>query len=282
MEICDCHNDFFGELAPNNLQPYIDQCNSCGVKFLSGAFWTTKKRGDINEEIRLRLSKISNPKCFALHIEDLGFVDCENKLKKLIDLKPFSCSLTWNFDNQFAGGSYGENGLSKEGKNLIKILEKNNIIFDRAHLNKKSFFDGNIVSHKPPYISHSGFCFVCDDKRNLDDEQIDFVVKNDGFVGMFFYDKLSMKKNQNLRDFSVENVANNLVRFIDKFGCDNIGIGSDFFGIENPPKNLENYMHFSNLISQLKMLGMNQENVEKIYYKNFQHFLLKFGFSNML
>lgn len=278
MKICDCHNDFFGELKKDELQKYIKECQNAGVQFLSGAYWTTKKECEILEDIALRKAEINQSKCFALHIEDLGFIRDEIELEKLIKLKPFSCSLTWNFDNKFAGGSHGEQGLTKLGENMIKKLEDNHILFDLAHLNKKSFFDAQNTSKNPPYISHTGFCSVCDDKRNVDKSQIDFVVKNNGFIGMFFYDKLSMAKDADKASFSVKNIAENYVRFVDSFGCENIGLGSDFFGIDNSPKNLENYSQFQNLINELKNLGMSGEEVDKIFYKNFQNFLSKCKF----
>lgn len=278
MKICDCHNDFFGELKKDELQNYIDTCQNAGVQFLSGSYWTTKKECKILEDIALRRAGINEPKCFALHIEDLGFIRDENELEKLIKLKPFSCSLTWNFDNKFAGGSHGEQGLTKLGENVIKELENNHILFDLAHLNKKSFFEAQNISKNTPYISHTGFCFVRDDKRNVDKSQIDFVVKNNGFIGMFFYDKLSMAKDADKSRFSAKNIAENYARFVDMFGCENIGFGSDFYGIENPPKNLENYSHFQNLIFELENLGMSGEEIDKIFYKNFQNFLSKCKF----
>lgn len=278
MKICDCHNDFFGELKKDELQKYIDTCQNAGVQFLSGSYWTTKKECEILEDIAMRKAGINEPKCFALHIEDLGFIRDEIELEQLIKLKPFSCSLTWNFDNKFAGGSHGEQGLTKLGENVIKKLENNHILFDLAHLNKKSFFEAQNISKNPPYISHAGFCFVRDDKRNVDKSQIDFVVKNNGFIGMFFYDKLSMAKNTDLARFSVKNIAENYARFVDSFGCENIGFGSDFYGIDNPPKNLEDYSQFQNLTNELENLGMSGEEIDKIFYKNFQNFLSKCKF----
>lgn len=278
MKICDCHNDFFGELKKDELQNYINTCQNAGVQFLSGSYWTTKKECEILKDIALRKAGINEPECFALHIEDLGFIRDENELEKLIKLKPFSCSLTWNFDNKFAGGSHGEQELTKLGENVIKKLENNHILFDLAHLNKKSFFEAQNISKNPPYISHTGFCFVCDDERNVDKSQIDFVVKNNGFIGMFFYDKLSMAKDADKSSFSVKNIAENYARFVDSFGCENIGFGSDFYGIENPPKNLENYSQFQNLIFELENLGMSGKDIDKIFYKNFQNFLSKCKF----
>ena len=278
MRICDCHNDFFGELKKEELQDYITACQKAGVRFLSGSFWTTKKQGDILHEIASRKDAIKHGKCFALHIEDLGFIRDEIELEKLIKTNPFSCSLTWNFDNKFAGGSHGEQGLTKLGENVIKKLENNHILFDSAHLNKKSFFDAQNISKNPPYISHTGFCFIRDDKRNLDEEQIKFIVRNKGFIGLFFYDKLSMAKDADKSCFSVKNIAENYVRFVDKFGCENIGVGSDFYGISNPPKNLKNYSQFQNLIYELENLGMSVGEMDKIFYKNFQNFLSKCKF----
>lgn len=273
MNICDCHNDFFGELDKEDLQEYVDTCANAGVSFLSGSYWTTKKDCDIFEDIRARKERIVDPKSFVLHIEDLGFLKDEQDTGMLLKIKPFSCSLTWNFDNNFAGGSYGKNNLTKNGEKLIKKLQKNNILIDLAHLNKKSFYDVANFIEKPPYISHTGFCFVRDDKRNLDDEQIRFIVENDGFLGMFFYDKLNAKTDAIKNDFSVKNIAKNIADFIECFGNNNLGIGSDFFGIENPPKNLENYKHFQNLHEELKLLGLSENDISKIFCDNFQTYL---------
>lgn len=273
MNICDCHNDFFGELDKEHLQEYVNTCENSGVSFLSGSYWTTKKDWDIFEDIRARKKKIADQKSFVLHIEDLGFLKDEQDIEKLLKINPFSCSLTWNFDNDFAGGSYGENKLTKKGEKLIKNLQKNNILIDFAHLNKKSFFDVANLIEKPPYISHTGFCFVRDDKRNLDDEQIRFIVENNGFLGMFFYDKLNAKTDAIKNDFSVKNIAKNIAGFVERFGNNNLGIGSDFFGIEAPPKNLENYKHFQNLHDELKVLGMSENDISKIFCDNFQTYL---------
>lgn len=275
MNICDCHNDFFGEQEAGDLQGYIDSCANCGVSFLSGSYWTTKKTCDMFFDIELRQKKIVDPKCFVLHIEDLGFLKDENDVERLKLLKPFSCSLTWNFDNVFAGGSYGDKNLTKKGENLIKNLQKSNILIDFAHLNKKSFFDVANKIDQPPYVSHTGFCFVSDDKRNLDEEQIEFVVKNNGFVGMFFYDKLNVKNDVGTAKFCVEHIAQNIAEFVDRFGGDNLGIGSDFFGIDRPPKNLENYGDFNNLKTELNNLGMKDFEIDKIFCKNFQTYLKK-------
>lgn len=273
MNICDCHNDFFGEKKEADLQTYVDACAKSGVCFLSGSYWTTKKQGDIISDICARKQKISDPKCFVLHVEDLGFLKDENDIGRLIETKPFSCSLTWNFDNEFAGGSYGMQKLTKKGENLIKKLKKNNILIDFAHLSKKSFFDVAKIVEQPPYVSHTGFCFVREDKRNLDDEQIKFVVKNNGFVGMFFYDKLTTKNDIEKARYSVGNIAQNIAEFVDRFGGDNLGIGSDFFGVETKPTNLDDYDDFVNLENELKKLGMQKIDIDKIFSHNFQSFL---------
>ena len=41
---------------------------------------------------------------FDFAVEDMGFYD-ERDEEKLLSLNPLYCSLTWNFDNRFAGGA---------------------------------------------------------------------------------------------------------------------------------------------------------------------------------
>ena len=76
---------------------------------------------------------------FFLSVEDLGFIKTEQDLKKLIDLRPISVTLTWNEANQFAGGANSNKKLTKLGIETIKLLEEKDVLIDTAHLSRKSF-----------------------------------------------------------------------------------------------------------------------------------------------
>ena len=103
----------------------------------------------------------------------------------------------------------------------------------------------------------------------MTDKQVETIVKSNGFIGLFFFDRC-VKIG---KDFSVFDIVENLKYFANRWGFDNIGIGSDFYGIENYPNGLENYCDFLNLTQALMDAGFNKEQIEKLYHKNFEEFL---------
>ncbi len=272
--ICDTHNDFLTELEIDKIPEYVKTCKKQNVKTICASYWSSKKdKNSIFDDIknRFEIATIFAPE-YLLHIEDLWFVQNKKDLQKLIDLRPFSCSLTWNGENDLAGGIGSSKALSKFGKECVLTLFKNNILIDTAHLNQKSFLQVTNILPKNIYCSHTGFCGIKNHNRNLTDEQISKIVKSDGFVGLFFFDKCI----QTTTNFSMQDICDNLRYFTNKFGFDNIGFGTDFFGIEKYPNNLKNYKNMQKLAIFLeKTYKISQ--IEKIFYKNFESFSKLFG-----
>ena len=60
---------------------------------------------------------------------------------------------------------------------------------------------------------------------------------------------------------------------VQKFGVNNIGIGSDFYGTENLPINLKSYDDFDNLIQLFFKNGYNENDIQKIFFNNFLNFV---------
>ena len=82
-------------------------------------------------------------------IEDTSIISYED-LYKLKAIKPLYCSLTWNKENQLAGGAYSKKGITKLGYKYIDKIEEFSFV-DTAHLNKKSFYSLAKNSKKPLY-----------------------------------------------------------------------------------------------------------------------------------
>ena len=272
VEICDTHNDFLTELDTDEFTSYIAKCKKNNVKVICASFWSTEwEEEKILDEVLLRANilRFLSPE-FLLHIEDLWWVKDEERLEFLLELKPFSCSLTWNNRNLLAGGTNAEGGLTKTGEECLERLGEAGIVVDLAHLNRKSFWQVSKNFEKNLYCSHTGFYGVKRHKRNLTDEQIDAIVESNGFVGLFFYDKC-VKTGEG--ECGIFDIVKNLKYFTSRWGFDNIGIGTDFYGIENYPAGLKSYDGFKNLAEELKKEGFSEIQIEKIFYKNFLKFV---------
>ena len=139
-------------------------------------------------------------------------------------------TLTWNHENDIASGALALGGLKPFGKQVVFELENQNIVVDVSHLNEESFWDVARVAKKPFIATHSNARKMCENVRNLKDDQINEIKNRKGIIGLNFY-KLFLGKDS-------KDGIGALVRHIDHFlmlGCEDIlAIGSDFDGADMP------------------------------------------------
>lgn len=275
MKISDSHNDFLTSIDSFvDREKYINEIQSFGVKTISCAVFTTHNPINIEDVIKYNLElEYLNKKYdinLILSIEDLGFIKTRQELVDLINLRPFSTTLTWNDCNQFSGGANSLTGLSRLGKTYINILEQNKVLIDTAHLSRHSFWDFCKQTSLPIYNSHSNIYNIHYHNRNLTNTQISQIVNSNGYLGITLYDKfVSYNK------ISSKDIATQFDYLIQKFGYKNFGLGSDFYGIDNKnlPIDIQNYINLSNIVEELKNLGYNNDIIEHLLYKNFENFM---------
>lgn len=274
MKICDSHTDFLTEIKDEkDREKYVKLIRkiagiiSCAV-FTTNSTICLKDVENFKRELDYYNKKYHTQ--FLLSIEDLGLVKSIEELYELIKLKPISVTLTWNGENQFAGGAHTNKGLSKLGKSVVKILEENNILIDTAHLSRKAFKDFSKITTKPIYNSHSNIFTLFKHKRNLKDGQIKKIVKSGGFLGLSFYQNFISNEKITMRD-----VALQFDYLIKKFGYKNFGIGTDLFGIGNEflPTDFKSYFDIKILIEELKKLNYSKKIINAIIFKNYKKFL---------
>ncbi len=270
MKITDLHNDYLTELNSKQAIKYIDN-NISYIDNLFSPIWTTKLKNPLNY-IKSKQNLIKNSNFLnKLHIciEDMYFFD-DCMQNEILNINPYYCGLCWNYENKFCGGAYSTASLSNKGKRLIKFLEDNNIQIDCAHMNEKSFYQFASVTTKPIFCSHTGFKCVVDDNRNLSDEQIKQIIKSKGIIGFYFVGKY-ISKNK----ISIFDIANNIENFVNLYGIEHLAIGSDFYGTNDLPHNLQNYNHFKNLEDELIKHDFTDCEIKKIFYKNANKFTKK-------
>lgn len=274
IKICDTHNDFLTELPICEIAPYIKKCKEAEVEIICASYWSTRRQEEIIQKELKQRTKIlrSGNEHYLLHIEDMWWVKDDKQLAFLKTIKPFSCSLTWNNENCLAGGTNSEAGLTKWGEMCLSEIIKENIVVDVAHLNRKSFWQVAKILKKNIYCSHTGFYGIRRHRRNLTDKQIDYIVESNGFVGLFFYDKCIQISTKN-KPLQISDIVSNIKYFTSRWGFDNIGLGTDFYGIDNYPQGLSDYNQFENLYHVMEVAGFTENQINKIFYLNFKNFL---------
>lgn len=261
MIISDFHNDYltsenFSELGLKKLNKQCDY-NVFAVYKGVNTFFDVKN-------ICKNYKKLNLKNAF-LAFEDVDYINEEN-IDDILIYNPVYCSLTWNYENSLAYGCYSDGKIKSKGKNICKILNKNGVYIDTAHLCKKSFY-GVIDTCDKIINSHTCFNDFNYHLRNIDDFQIKEIIKRQGLIGVAFVtDFLGGEK-------TAKRVAECIDFFVQKYGSDYICLGTDFFGTDKLPKDLLNYKMIINLVEKLLKIGYNISVIEKITYLNLKNFL---------
>lgn len=263
MQISDAHNDLLMNLKSiQEIQKYLDvYCKPNKVVNIFTAYYVSQKQEKempaklILNDIELKNQYINNFNELTLTLENIGFINNYNDLDRLIQLHPFCATLTWNYDNKFAGGAYGTSGITKKGKEIINILESNNIIIDVAHLNKKSFLEFCDITKFPIFCSHTSSRIIYDIPRGLDIEQMNLIKESNGYIGLCLYSSL-------LSDEKVTEkiILKHLDSFVNYTSTKNVGFGTDFnaTGECNPAGFDIDYNGINNLLYKIsKKYGKN-------------------------
>ena len=98
-------------------------------------------------------------------------------------------NLTWNHANALSGSHCDcpERGLSHVGREFVTKMECLRILVDVSHLSEAGFWDVMEMARRPVLASHSNAKSVWNHTRNLTDEQITAIIKNQGAIGLNFY-----------------------------------------------------------------------------------------------
>jgi membrane dipeptidase len=178
-------------------------------------------------------------------------------------------TLTWNERNQIADGA-GEGrtkgGLTNFGVELVKEMNNIGMVVDVSHLSDPGFFDVIETTTKPVIASHSNCRAICNHRRNLTDDMIKILADNGGVMGMNFS---AAFVDENKEKATLERVLDHVDHIVKVASVDHVGIGSDFDGIENTPKGLEDVTRMPYLTEGLLKRGYKEDDIRKILGENF-------------
>lgn len=223
------------------------------------------------------------PNCNCVFsIEGCDYIEDVGELEDLYNLGLRNILLVWNEPNKYGSGNRGDYGLTDLGKEfLIKAIDLG-ISIDLSHMNKKTFYDTIelIKSEKEKgkmvkvIASHSNCFDVYNHERNLDDSQLKALKSVDGILGLVGYSVFVGDEGQ-------EKYLEHVMHAVDIMGIDNVGVSSDdmtfaldLFNEDFGPMTFK-YDRIKDELTKLLSLKFQQEDVEKILYKNVYNKLFK-------
>ena len=125
-------------------------------------------------------------------------------------------------------------GLTADGRALMRACNARGIAIDLSHLNEKGFWDVAEISDAPLIASHSNAHAICPHARNLTDDQLRAIRDSGGIAGLNFATCFLRPDGRDTTDTSLDIMLAHLDHMIEIMGPEHVGIGSDFDGAPVP------------------------------------------------
>ncbi len=248
-----CQDIYNGEMAFKHFQKNYDFTQ----RILENVIHV-KGMGDIPE---INDNKESIGTLFLLENGD-ALAHNNSLILSLRDRGIFIVGLTHTGTNRLADGNLvmHSDGITPEGREVVHVLQDNNILIDVAHLHPSCFWQLMDLIETPCVSSHTGIRERCNIPRNLDIEQIRQISDRGGLVAVTFNpNMLSPDGEADLEDIFIH-----IDTVVQKFGPDCAALGSDFCGFKTYAAGMEDFTGVSKLAKIMKAHGYQGEAVDKI------------------
>ncbi len=181
-------------------------------------------------------------------------------------------TLAWNDDNEVTDGadSIKQTGLTNFGRDVVKEMNRLNMIIDVSHISERGFWDVLETTNAPVIASHSNCYRECHHARNLKYEQIKSLIDTGGMMCINIYPPF-LENEPDRAD--VKSIIRHIEYALSLGAENNLGLGSDFDGIDATPKGLNNLKDYQKLFKEFEKMNYSQELIDKITHQNFIKFM---------
>jgi len=186
---------------------------------------------------------------------------------------------------RYANGTDATGGLREEGKELLRVMERKNIILDATHLCDDAFRDAMELFNGTVWASHNNCRALVDHNRQFSDDMIRTLIEKGAVIGGAL-DAWMMVPGWVRGKSTPEDTGCNLEKMLDHMDhiCQlagntlHVGIGTDLdgaFGKEQTPYDLETIADLVKLPGMLSKRGYSAADIENIMHGNWLRLLRK-------
>ncbi|RPA69853.1 peptidase M19 [Cyclobacteriaceae bacterium YHN15] len=186
---------------------------------------------------------------------------------------------------RYANGTDSSGKMGPKGLELLKEMEKLNIILDATHLCDDAFWQAMDHFQGHVWASHNNCRSLVNHNRQFSNEQIKVLIERGAVIGGAL-DAWMMVPNWERGKSDPKKMACTLEKLIDHLdhicqiagNTDHVGIGTDLdgaFGKEQCPYDLDTIADLQKIPSLLSKRGYTPKDLEKIMFGNWLRFFRK-------
>ena len=180
-------------------------------------------------------------------------------------------TLTWSLRNAIGDGVFERTGggLTNFGVEVVGKAEELGIVIDLSHINEAGFWDTLDVTAFPVIASHSNARKLCDNPRNLTDDQILAIAERGGVIGAVAIPSFVDRERPTLGKY-----VEHIVYMVELAGYRHVGLGFDF--VYYLPgwsgRSVEGFEDESKIPDLIRTLEerLSEKEVKAIAFKNFE------------
>jgi len=183
----------------------------------------------------------------------------------------------------YANGTNSVGGIGIKGKELLKEIERLNLILDATHLCDQSFWETMDNYNGPVWASHNNCRALVNHNRQFTDEQIQELIARKAVIGialdawMMVPDWVRGKSTPKSMGVTLQQMIDNIDHICQLAGnALHVGIGTDLdggFGKEQCPADIDTIADLQKIPNLLSKRGYSSEDIENIMSRNFITFL---------
>jgi len=195
-------------------------------------------------------------------------------------------------------GEQTHGGLTAFGRAMVREMNRSGMMVDLAHTSPAAMHQALDETRAPVIWSHAAARALVDHPRNVPDDVLQRLADNGGVVMVTFipsflsqevrdmeealwetdgsleliseYRKawLSYDTEHGAKRATIDQLVAHIEHVRDVAGIDNVGIGSDYWGMPDGPLGLEDVSGFPRLFAALICRGWNEEDLSKLAGQN--------------
>jgi membrane dipeptidase len=183
----------------------------------------------------------------------------------------------------YAYGTDSDQPLSQKGKDLIREMERMNVILDATHLCDTAFWEAMGMFNGHVWASHNLVREIVPHNRQFSDEMIKELLSRKAVIGMAFDAWMMIpgwvrgKTTPQETGLKIEHIIRHIDHICQLAGnANHVGIGSDLdgaYGKEQSPGDLESIADLQTIPDLLRKRGYSETDIENIMWRNWVDFL---------